>query len=180
MDYMGQKGGIKRMIYLKPLVFILLVMVVLTGCSLINKDEDEKEEYQSPKEYATEQSEYIMECIVNKDKEGLKSVFSKHIAETHDLDKEIDEFFEFIDGKIVSYDEPTGYEGSYEMRAGEYYKKELGGDTKNIVTDAEKKYHIGFLSYQIYEKDEDYIGVDIIAITEVTDEVNGESVYIGN
>ena len=66
------------------------------------------------------------------------------------------------------------------MRAGEYYKKELGGDTKNIVTDAEKKYHIGFLSYQIYEKDEDYIGVDIIAITEVTDEVNGESVYIGN
>ena len=120
------------------------------------------------------------ECIVNKDKEGLKSVFSKHIAETHDLDKEIDEFLEFIDGKIVSYDEPTGYEGSYEMRAGEYYKKELGGDTKNIVTDAEKKYHIGFLSYQIYEKDEDYIGVDIIAITEVTDEVNGESVYIGN
>lgn len=63
MDYMGQKGGIKRMIYLKHLVFILLVMVVLTGCSLINKDEDEKEEYQSPMEYATEQSEYIIENL---------------------------------------------------------------------------------------------------------------------
>ena len=43
---------------------------------------------------------------MNKDKEGLKSVFSKHIEETHDLDKEIDEFFEFIDGNIISYDEP--------------------------------------------------------------------------
>ena len=161
--------------YLKNLKIMLLIVLTLTGCSFM----DGEEEYQSPMEYATEQSEYIMECIVNKDKEGLKSVFSKHIAQTHDLDKEIDEFLEFIDGKIISYDEPTGYEGSYEMRAGEYYKKELGGDTKNIVTDAEKKYHIGFLLYQIYEKDEDYIGVDIIAITEVTDEVNGESVYIG-
>ena len=43
-----------------------------------------------------------MECVVNKNKEGLKSVFSKYIAETHDLDKEIDEFFEFIDGEIIS------------------------------------------------------------------------------
>ena len=48
---------------------------------------------------------------MNKDKEGLKSVFSNHIEETHDLDKEIDEFFEFIDGNIISYDEPEGHEG---------------------------------------------------------------------
>ena len=71
----------------------MLVSLMLMGCSLKNKDED----YQPPLEIATEQSEYIMECVVNKDKEGLKSVFSKHIAETHDLDKEIDEFFKFID-----------------------------------------------------------------------------------
>jgi len=154
------------MIYLKQLAVVLLVMVVLTGCSFINKDEDKKEENQTPKEYATEQSEYIMECIVNKDKEGLKSVFSKHIAETHDLDKEIDEFFEFIDGEIVSYDEPEGHEGGYKMKEGEYTEKKLYGEIDNIKTDKGKTYSIGYQSYSIYKSNEEYVGVRIVNIRD--------------
>ena len=119
---------------MKNLKIMLLIVLTLTGCSFM----DGEEEYQSPMEYATEQSEYIMECIVNKDKEGLKSVFSKHIAQTHDLDKEIDEFFAFIDGEIVSYDEPEGYEGGYTMKDGEYTEKELGGRIRNIRTDKKR------------------------------------------
>ena len=163
---MGQKGGIKRMIYLKHLVFILLVMVVLTGCSLINKDEDEKEEYQSPTEYAIEQSEYIMECVVNKDKEGLKSVFSKYIAETHDLDKEIDEFFEFIDGEIVSYDAPDGHEGGYTMEDGGYKVKELYGEIDEIKTDKGRRYSIGYQLYYIYITNEKREGISVITIID--------------
>ena len=149
MDYMGQKEGAKRMIYLKQLGIALIVMFVFVGCSFINEDKEQKKEGKSPMEYATEQSEYIMECIVNKDKEGLKSVFSKHIAQTHDLDKEIDEFFKFIDGEIISYDEPEGYEGGYTRKDGEYTEKELQGRIRNIRTDKKKVYNVSIFIYQI-------------------------------
>ena len=164
------------MIYLKQLAVVLLLMVVLTGCSFINKDEDKKEENQTPKEYATEQSEYIMECIVNKDKEGLKSVFSKHIAETHDLDKEIDEFFKFIDGEIISYDEPEGHEGGYTMRDGVYTEKKLLGDINNIITDNGKKYSISFMSYYIYDSNKDKVGVACIGVID-EDSWKGKAPY---
>ena len=72
---------------MEKLSIVLLVALMLAGCSHVEDNKD----YKAPLEIATEQSEYIMECIVNKDKEGLKSIFSKHVAETHDLDEEIDE-----------------------------------------------------------------------------------------
>ena len=149
---------------------------MLTGCSYIDGDED----YQPPLEIATEQSEYIMECIVNKDKEGLKSVFSKYISETHDLDKEIDEFFEFIDGKIVSYDEPVGREGGASLAYGEYREKELNGCIENIKTELENQYVISFFMYQICKSNEDRIGVYAIVISDVTDREAIEQKYIGD
>ena len=147
---------------MKRLGFILLAGLVLMGCNYIYRNKD----YQTPKEYATEQSEYIMECVVNKDKEGLKSVFSKHIAETHDLDKEIDEFFEFIDGEIVSYDEPVGREGGAYMEYGEYIEKELNGSVVNIKTNNKRNYEILFDSYYIYKRNKDYEGVFYLAIID--------------
>ena len=153
-----------------------MAVLMLTGCSYIDREED----YQPPLEIATEQSEYIMECVVNKDKEGLKSVFSKYISETHDLDKEIDEFFAFIDGEIVSYDEPEGNEGGYTRRDGEYTEKELNGYINNIRTDKGRKYVISFLMYQIYKSNKDRVGVDIITISDVTDEECIVQVHIGN
>ena len=149
---------------------------MLTGCSYIDGDED----YQPPLEIATEQSKYIMECIVNKDKEGLKSVFSKHVSETHDLDKEIEEFFAFIDGEIVSYDEPEGNEGGYTRRDGEYTEKMLNGHTKKIITDVGKEYRVSFMMYQICKANEEKVGVKRITIIDKTDEENKTKKHIGD
>ena len=160
----GLSGIRRRRNGLKRLVILLLAVIMLTGCSYVEK----KKNYQPPLEIATEQSEYIMECVVNKDKEGLKSVFSKHIAETHDLDKEIDEFFEFIDGKIVTYDEPVGREGGAIIYYGEYREKELYGWTENIMTDTGKKYSISFMIYQVHKNNEDKVGVNRITINDET------------
>ena len=121
-----------------------------------------------------------MECIVNKDKEGLKSVFSKHIAQTHDLDKEIDEFFKFIDGEIISYDEPEGYEGGYTRKDGEYTEKELGGRIRNVKTNKDNKYYISYKSFYINKNNEDYLGVDYIIITNQTNNKEDEQIIIGN
>ena len=152
---------------LKRLVILFLAVLMLTGCSYIDGDED----YQPPLEIATEQSKYIMECIVNKDKEGLKSVFSKHIAQTHDLDKEIDEFFEFIDGEIVSHGEPEGYEGGYKMRDGGYTEKVLTGKISNIQTNKGDDYSVRIRMYSIYKENSDHVGVSIINIVNEGDTI---------
>jgi len=156
----GLFGTRRRRNGLKGLVILLLAVIMLTGCSYVEK----KSNYQSPLEIATEQSEYIMECIVNKDKEGLKSVFSKHIAETHDLDKEIDEFFNFIDGEIISYDAPEGNEGGYTRKDGEYTEKVLNGYIRKIETDNKKHYEIISNSYYIYKNNKEYEGVFYLSI----------------
>ena len=152
---------------MKNLKIMLLMVLTLTGCSFM----DGEEEYQTPKEYATEQAEYIMECIVNQDKEGLKSVFSKYISQTHDLDKEIDEFFEFIDGEIVSHGEPEGYEGGYKMRDGGYTEKVLTGKISNILTNKGDDYSVRIRMYSIYKENSDHVGVSIINIVNEGDTI---------
>jgi hypothetical protein len=88
--------------------FVLLLTamaITLTGCSASNKTNSE--EYKSPGDLAKERQTEIMECFINKDAETIKSFFSEYVIETYpDIDTQIDEAFNFLDGEIVSYDEP--------------------------------------------------------------------------
>ena len=133
------------------------------GCSKV----DNKEENETPSMMASRQGEEIMGYVVKKDKEGLKSMFSKYVTENYDLDKEIDEFFEFIDGEIVSYDEPDGdgTGGHYSSDESRRIRK-LGGWIENIKTDRGKTYSISFLSYYVYNSNKDKVGIDIIGVND--------------
>ena len=141
--------------------------VLLQGCTKEdgNKGTEEKE-YETPLMMSRRQGEEIIEYVVNKDKEGLKSVFSKHISETHNLDKEIDEFFEFIDGEIVSYDTPEGSMGGGRKRDGEYVERTTGGQIENIITSTGNKYMISFMTYYICEENKDKEGVSVLGVVD--------------
>ena len=146
-------------------IIIFLSMLLLCGCS--NREYGAREmEYVDIKEYSRIQAEEIIECVVRKDKEGLKSVFSKHISETHNLDKEIDEFFEFIDGEIVSYDTPEGSMGGGRKRDGEYVERTTGGQIENIITSTGNKYMISFMTYYICEENKDKEGVSVLGVVD--------------
>ena len=162
---------------LKKFMIMLLAVLVLTGCSATNKTDEKKEEYETPVMMARRQGKEIMEYVLNKDKEGLKSMFSKYILETHDLDNEIDEFFEFIDGEIISYDEPDGDDrgGQYSPNESKRIRK-LGGNVNNIKTDKGKTYSISFLTYYIYNSNKDKVGVDVIGVID-EDSWEGEVPY---
>ena len=156
------------------------ICVLLQGCTKEeNKDDDvEEKEYETPLMMARRQGEEIMEYVVNKDKEGLKSMFSKYVTQNHDLDKEIDEFFEFIEGEIISYDEPDGDESGGHYSSDESRRiRMLEGKIKNIKTDKGKTYSIGFMAYYVYNPNKDKVGIDIIGVND-EDTWKDEGTYI--
>lgn len=86
------------------LVFLLIAsMLFLCSCSLgesrvqmLNKDNDEGK--------ADARLEQIIEAIQSKDKDSLKTVFSKQaLNEAEDLDGRMDYLFNFVQGNIKSW-----------------------------------------------------------------------------
>ena len=85
------------------------------------------------------------------------------------LDNEIEEAFDFIDGKIVSYDNP------FANAMGSHEKKACGGRVTNIITENGTEYSISFTGWLTYDSDESKIGVEGIRI--VNDTLDAEYPY---
>ena len=172
---------IREIRLLKLLVVLMVsICVSLMGCSRVDNKENnrvEEAEYETPLMMARRQGGEIIEYVVNKDKEGLKSMFSKYVTQNHDLDKEIDEFFEFIDGEIVSYDEPDGDE-TYGVHSKDESKRirKLEGWIKTIKTSKGRNYSIYFNNYYLYNPNKDKVGMDAIGVID-EDSWEGEIPY---
>ena len=135
----------------------LLMLVSFTSC-------DEDEEYKTPDQLAKERQTEIMECFVNKDKETLKSFFSEYVINKYpDIDSQIDEAFNFLDGEIVSYDEPNT------SASGPSDRKSYGGDTRNIVTTQNTEYRIIFRGRLTSDEEPEKIGVRCITVINMTE-----------
>lgn len=169
--------------FLKVAALLLTVITVtLTGCSIWDKTDSE--EYKSPGNLAKERQAEIMACFINKDAETIKSFFSEYVIETHpDIDSQIDEAFNFLDGEIVSYDEP------FTRASGSYNRKSYGACTMNIITDKETEYRIDFMGQLTNDENPERIGVRCITIINMTESnkyANNDpkkeecKVYIGN
>ena len=74
--------------------------------------------------------------------------------------------FDFIDGKIVSYDEPIP------GAAGPIGDKYFGATTEKIKTDKDIEYKIDFGGYESNDKESDNIGVEGIRIVNITENAN--------
>lgn len=147
----------KRVIFNATLSLMIFIMTIFsTGC-LGSGD------YKSPTKLAKERQTEIMECFINKDGETLKGFFSEYVLENYPyIDKQIEAAFDFLDGEIVSYDEPfPGAVGSFE-------KKDYGATTRNIITDKGTEYTIGFKGWYAYDKEPDKVGITVITITNET------------
>ncbi|MBD5082314.1 MAG: DUF5104 domain-containing protein [Ruminococcaceae bacterium] len=137
---------------------VMIALIVLSsGCS-------GSEEYRSPDDLAKERQSEIMECFVKKDGETLKSFFSEYINENYsDIDVQIKTAFDFLDGEIISYDEP------FSSALGNLDEKYYGGDTRNIITDKDTEYRIIFHSYLTNDKEPKKVGISCITIINMTE-----------
>ena len=147
-------------------IFISLVLVIygFTGCI-----DDKSSVSPPPDEMARLQSVSVMECFENEDIEGLKSMFCKRVIDNIDLNSQIEGAFEFINGKIISYDEPDGTSGGGLIKDGERVELILGGKITNIKTDKGDIYRITFTSYGIHESDPDRIGISQLSVFSQND-----------
>ena len=146
---------------------ILIITVMLYGCNDPN--------YKTPGEIGQMQNETIMEALKEKNKEKLKQGLAKALQNQENIDEEINNIINFIDGNIISYDDiglasPGGGESDQE---GLIFRK-YSGWTRNIVTDTGKKYDLKFYNYYVNRNHEDYVGVIQVSIydTEIYTEEN--------
>ena len=79
-----------------------------------------------------------------------------------DIDTQIDEAFDFIDGEIVSYDEP------FSSASGGVEKKSYGAQTQNIITDKGTEYKISFEGWLTNEEEPEKVGVSYIRVIDMT------------
>ncbi|WP_028511062.1 DUF5104 domain-containing protein [Ruminococcus sp. NK3A76] len=83
---------------------IIIMAAILTACS-VNTSEDSSKTAQ---EYAQEKQEEILKCFEDGDKQGIKKMMCKYATDNDsELDKEIEEAFSFIDGKIKATQRPV-------------------------------------------------------------------------
>jgi hypothetical protein len=149
---------------MKNLCLFLSLSFLFTGCGFILQPLGSEGNEIINDGTAQRLSAEVMEYIKDGDIESLKNLFCLTIQETHDLDKEIAEALEFIDGEIISHDEPHGITGDAKVRDGEWIELGLSGRISNIVTDTGYIYRIRFHSHAIYKANNDNVGITYIRI----------------
>lgn len=152
----------------KIFVYIMLLITIVTFCSCGNSN------YISPVELGQNQNKIIMEALKKKDKEELKNVLAKALQNQENIDEEIDNLMNYIEGNIVSYD--IGAVSSPRGKSDEdgWIYRVYDGETQNIITDTGKKYELKFYMYYVNRNHKDYEGVTQIELhdTEIYTQEN--------
>lgn len=155
----------------KIFIFPLIVIIVTTLCSCSKTN--------SSNITVKGQCDEIIRCFNEKDSDGLKSMFCETVKKTENLDEQIENAFDFIDGEITSYDYLIGSE-SKSVDEGKVTKKRVYPWITEILTDKNRKYEMQFDSYIIYENKDEAIGIICIEIFDREADTSckiGEYVY---
>lgn len=111
---------------------IAMNMLLLTGCN------------SQPSLYkiSREDSEKVFELIKNEDISQLSELFSDYVKKEHNVEEELQKFFESIDGELSDY-KRLDFSGTTEGydKDGNLDKRALTVEFKNISSSTEKKYH---------------------------------------
>ncbi|SDA32694.1 protein of unknown function [Ruminococcus sp. YE71] len=147
---------------MKLLSGIILFIFILSGCSDQNIQS-------TPSEKAKETQEIIIEAFVDENASAVKSILSAYNSQNNDIDSEIESAFEFIDGKIESYDPPEYGASAAVTDENGRVKYSYYGCTDNIITENGTIYSINFKGWYTYRDDNSKEGVNLIHIVNETE-----------
>ena len=150
---------------MKRLICIMLVFAfssfLFTGC---------KTKKNSAGEIARKQAEIILECLKTGEKEELKALFCESVKNTHNLDKEIQEAIDFVDGEIVEDGKWIGMsEGGKSVDEGVVVKLDIHPSIIDLKTDNQNTYSIFFDTYLVYNDKKENVGMTYIIISDEKD-----------
>ena len=138
--------------------------LMLCGCASSSST------YVSPETVVRKQIEIILQAVIDRDEKAIEELFCPYVRE-HDeqLQEEIIGMFDFIDGDIVSYDEPEIYRNGGTMTPLDgYVERSFGFDVTNIYTSTGKVYSLGHDVYLVFKEKSDYVGVYDITVFDKT------------
>ena len=150
---------------MKRVICIMLVFAfssfLFTGC---------KTKKNSAGAIARKQAEIILECLKTGEKEELKALFCERVKNTHNLDKEIQEAIDFIDGEIVEDGKWIGMsEGGKSVDEGVVVKLDIHPSIIDLKTDNQNTYSIFFDTYLVYNDKKENVGMTYIIISDEKD-----------
>ena len=151
-------------------IFMILSLLIsfLAGCSYGSA--------QNPNKIAISLGDSIMSYIEKKDCDGLVNMFSTYTKNSYDLEKEVADLINFIDGTVVSYGDvsrSSALKSSDNGRFRNIYYIRI----EDIKTDSSKQYELLYSFYISNNEDDSYNGLIAIRVAdqaEYTDE-NGYS-----
>ena len=150
---------------MKRVICIMLVFALssflFTGC---------KTKKNSAGAIARKQAEIILECLKTGEKEELKALFCERVKNTHNLDKEIQEAIDFVDGEIVEDGKWIGMsEGGKSVDEGVVVKLDIHPSIIDLKTDNQNTYSIFFDTYLVYNDKKENVGMPYIIISDEKD-----------
>lgn len=152
---------------------LILSMLLLSSCTIggsrtgiLNKNKDDKK--------AAIRLERVIEAIKNKDKNALKSIFSKQaLEEADDFDSKVDDLFNFFQGEVVSWKKPSG-PTVFESNDHGHEKKEVS--SYYYVNTDKQKYFFLLRDYPVDTDHSDNVGLYMLLVVKAEDE---EKIYDG-
>ena len=150
----------------------LLIAVMLVGCTLPDGS------YVTPEQLTEQKGCEILNLLQDNDETGFKDILCQRLKDEHrNLDEEIHELFSFIDGDIVSYDDPYIAGGGTNTSETEGdVKKYIGGEIRHIKTTTDKEYAVFYVFYLIDKDQPEMLGVSDVCISLEDahyDQING-------
>lgn len=143
------------------IIFIFVIMSAVSGCIVGDVLTDMANNQQHSKEV----SEKIIRYINDKDIESMEDLFSPYAKKSKDLKDNIEELFDCVDGKIVSYE--IDYNGETgEIDNGKWKIQTAETELEKIKTDEDKEYFIRIHEHLVYSEDEEKEGIYFIALTD--------------
>lgn len=155
-------------------LILILSTLFLSSCSIggsrtemLNKDGSDKK--------ADARLEQLIEAIKNKDKNAVKSLFSKQaLSEAVDFDSKLDKLLNIFQGKIDSWEKSDGatvFESTDSGRS----KKEV--KSYYYVNTNKQKYFFLLRDYQVDMDNPDNVGLYMLLVVKAEDE---EKIYDEN
>lgn len=142
-------------------LLVFLVIIGVSGCGdgdVISREGKEK-------------AEQLARYLTNRNYEEFKSMFSEATANLNDFNEQVEEFWMFLDGEIVSYNigGVSGVKNGLTLL-------DVTPEIKDIETDSGRSFTIFFQYCLINENDTSRVGVNWLVIKDV----DGEMFILGD
>ena len=151
---------------MKKTIIIAAITVIITAifaaCSVKMGDSS-----QTAKDYAEQKQEEILDAFKDGDKAAVKKHMCKYVTDNDkEFDKEIDEAFAALDGKIKSVGDTKP------SMTGDDDNKQYNAYTQKVVTESGKEYKISFEGWYKCKDDPDKEGIMLIKVIDTSKEID--------